>query len=288
VIGIVREVPATPAKGFHALDAVDLTDRAAVDSLIRRVQPARVFHLAAAHHGSEGPAFDPRLLETMLRTNFLSTTVLASALLESAPACRFVYAASSQMYTPAGAHAAVNEASPRRPATYYGYTKSWSLEFIALLRERHGLLGSSAILFNHESSRRSPAFVSRKLTQAAAAAARDPSKRVALRNIGAMTDWSAAEDVAAALLAMSEAKRPADYVVGSGRLRRVSELAEVAFRRVGLDWRRHVDFEKDETAPAVYADPGAIRGALGWTPRIAFEAMVERMVDADAALLARR
>ncbi len=273
--------------GYDELHAIDLTDRQAVEALVRHVRPARAFHLAAAHHGAEGPAFDPALLDRMLRTNFLSTTTLASAILQHAPHCRLVCAASSQMYSPGDAHAVVSESTPRRPATYYGYTKSWSLDFIALLRERHGLLGSTAILFNHESPRRAPSFVSRKLTQAAAAAARDPAASVTLRNAGALTDWSAAEDVVDAMVAMSEAPRPADYVVGSGKLRRVSELAEVAFRRVGLDWRRHVRFERDEALPALQADTTAIRAALHWRPRIAFEAMVERMVDADLALMQR-
>jgi GDPmannose 4,6-dehydratase len=287
IVGVVRDAKAAPpaGAGFAELVSLDLTDPEAVASLVRRVRPSRLFHLAAAHHGSEGPAFDPALLQAMLRTNFLSTAALASAVLQHAPGCRFIHAASSQMYTPGAVHSDVSEATPRQPATYYGHTKSWSMDYVGLMRDRHGLHGASAILFNHESPRRASSFISRKLTLAAAAAARDRSSKVAVRNIGAMTDWSAAEDVADALIAMSQAERPADYVVGSGTLRKVAELAEIAFRCAGLDWRAHVTYERDETPSALRADSGAIRAALGWRPRVPFEAMIERMVDADRTLL---
>ena len=46
----------------------------------------------------------------------------------------------------------------------YGVAKLAAHQLVGLLRERDGLHLSSAILFNHESPRRQPQFLSRKVT----------------------------------------------------------------------------------------------------------------------------
>jgi GDPmannose 4,6-dehydratase len=153
------------------------------------------------------------------------------------------------------------------------------------LARRDGLKGATAILFNHESTRRAPSFVSRKVTRAAAAIALGLEDQLSLADLGGRADWSAAEDVIDALIAMSAMATPQDYVIGSGVLRSVEQLVACAFDRVGRDWRRHVTAARNGATPAVYADPRRIQTELGWRPTISFEAMIHAMVDADLAAL---
>jgi GDPmannose 4,6-dehydratase len=76
-----------------------------------------------------------------------------------------------------------------------------------------------------------------------------------------------------------------DYVVASGETHSVRELCEIAFARVGLDWREHVVVDPAFVRPAevdlLIGDAAKARRVLGWTPKHSFRQLVEMMVDAD-------
>jgi GDPmannose 4,6-dehydratase len=72
----------------------------------------------------------------------------------------------------------------------------------------------------------------------------------------------------------------------------VREFAELAFRHVGLDWRKHVTVDPELIRPAevevLKADPSRARTELGWETKVGFEELVTMMVDADMARLSQR
>lgn len=70
---------------------------------------------------------------------------------------------------------------------------------VSTYRERYGLHASSGILFNHESPRRPPEFVTRKITRTAAAIKLGLESEVRLGDLDATRDWSFAGDVAEAV-----------------------------------------------------------------------------------------
>jgi GDPmannose 4,6-dehydratase len=289
VIGVVKVGAVAPTTGPLArvkFVAADLTDPSAVRSLLETHKPHELYHLAAHHHSSQEAVLGSTLVgkDAMLATNFIATKVLAFALLNLGLDCHLVYASSSQIYTPIEPCHRIDERSPRQPSSFYGLTKSWSMDLLGALRADARLRASSAILFNHESPRRGAEFVTRKVTQAAAQAALGMRPRVQLRNIGAHADWSSARDVAAALSLMGHAAEPRDYVVGSGELRSVRDLLKCAFDHVGLDWSPFVSFQDDATRPALLSQSRALEDALGWRRTITFERMVAEMVDRDFAL----
>ncbi len=221
------------------------------------------------------------LWPAMAATNCLGLINTLHAVIERVPACRLIFAGSSQMYTAKLGDLRVDETTPLCPRTFYGQTKAWSLEAIAFARANEGLRGGTAILFNHESPLRSPSFITRKVTSTAAAIRRGARKRLAVANLRARADWSCAEDVVDAMVRMSLMDAPKDFVVGSGSLHSVEQLLECAFSHVGLAWHDHVDVDRKVDEPAVYADPRLIETELGWRRRRDFEALIRRMVDAD-------
>lgn len=289
VIGVVRPSSKRPLAGALAAvhwQTTDLTDAEAVRALLAKYRPCQLYHLAAAHHSSQqGTApVTPADRDTMCRTNFWATKTLALAMLELGLDSHLVFASTSQIYSASAQDLRIDEASARQPATFYGYTKSWSMDLLALLRREHGLRASSAILFNHESPRRGPAFVTRRVTQAAARAARgEVTPRLRLQNIGARVDWSSARDVVSALALMGGADVAHDHVLASGALHSVRELLDAAFTHVGLRWADFVDVEADRHGPALCGSPAAIEASLGWRRAIGFEAMVAEMVEVDLA-----
>lgn len=292
VVGVVRRSSVRPVAGALAAvrwETTDLTDAEAVRALLTQHRPCQLYHLAAAHHSSQQGAdlVTPADRDTMCRTNFWATKTLALAMLELGLDSHLVFASTSQIYSAGAQDRLIDEASPRQPATFYGHTKSWSMDLLSLLRREHGLRASSAILFNHESPRRGPAFVTRRVSQAATRAARgETTPRLRLQNIGARVDWSSARDVVNALALMGSADSAHDYVLASGAMHSVRELLDAAFTHVRLRWADFVDVDTDQRSPALCGSPAAIEASLGWRREVGFEAMVADMVDADLAAAA--
>lgn len=180
-----------------------------------------------------------------------------------------------------------SEATPVRPASPYGAAKAYALHLGGVYRGA-GHHVSSAILYNHESPRRPPTFVTRKITSGAVAIAEGRERELRLGNLAAVRDWGWAPDYVDAMLRMVLADEAADHVVATGRGRTVEEFVAAAFAAAGVeDWRRHVVvderfFRPVDSVPLV-GDPSAIRERLGWEPTVGFEEMVRRMVDVDRA-----
>src|SRR5205814_3271110 len=111
-------------------------------------------------------------------------------------------------------------------------------------RESYGIRIACGILFNHESHRRGPQFLSRKVVDHV----RDLRKGVAtgplaLGNLKVQRDWGFAPDYVEGMIsilrqARGDAASYRDYVLGTGRLHHVSELVHRAFVLAGfqLSW----------------------------------------------------
>jgi GDPmannose 4,6-dehydratase len=151
---------------------------------------------------------------------------------------------------------------------------------------------SSGILFNHESPRRPADFVTRKVTQTAAAIKLGLTNELRLGDLNATRDWAHARDVVQAMWMMLQQHEGADYVVCTGVSRSVRELVEAAFAVVDLDPDAYVVVDPAFVRPpdpvALVGDPSKAMRDLGWQPRTSFEEMVREMVEADLELAERR
>jgi GDPmannose 4,6-dehydratase len=286
VVGIDRPQVQVPAELRALVERIELVgvdlETAPVGALVAREQVDEIYHLAACHRSSEpGQADDPAQQQRMVAVNHAAALALAHAAL--ARGARIVFAASSQMYTPALPAPVITETTPRAPATFYGVTKATTLDALAWLRTRQGLAASTAILFNHESSRRPAAFVTRKITQAAARIAAGRQRELVLGDLSSRTDFSSARDIAEGLHAMALGS-PGDYVLASGRLCELGELCEIAFSLVNLDWRDHVRSSKPPgERPALVGDPAKAERELGWQRHRPLATWLSEMVEADRA-----
>jgi GDPmannose 4,6-dehydratase len=148
------------------------------------------------------------------------------------------------------------------------------------------------ILYNHESPRRPLEFVPRKVARAAAAISLGLEDELVLGDLDARRDWGYAPDYVRAMWLMLRHDTPDDYVVATGATHSVGELVKVAFARAGLDWRVHVRSDpalrrgRAELHDLV-GDASKARSVLGWSPSVAFEELVELLVDAEVAALSR-
>ena len=290
VHGIVRvksdgDTPNLDAvRGELTLHEGDLLERGALRRIIAAVSPGEVYHLAA-------PAFVPdswlAAADTMHAIATLSGELI-DAVRDHVPDARVVLATSREIFG-ADAPSPQREDTSCAPSSPYGVAKLAAHQLAGLLRAHNGLHISSAILFNHESPRRQPHFLSRKVTAAAAAISLGRQDELWLGDLEAVRDWSAAPDVVAGLRLMAAAPEPADYVLASGVGRTVRQLVEVAFACVGVDASRHLRVDPTlvrppEASPAI-GDSTRARERLGWCAQTGFEQLIAEMVAADLASL---
>jgi GDPmannose 4,6-dehydratase len=108
-------------------------------------------------------------------------------------------------------------------------------------------------------------------------------------NLDAERDWGFAGDYTQAMWMMLQQQKPQDYVIATGVTHSVRQLLEVAFGHLGLDYREYVEIDPAFLRPAeVYhlrGDYSKAERELGWKPTVAFEKLIEMMVDADMARL---
>jgi GDPmannose 4,6-dehydratase len=262
---------------------LELTDADAVRHAIERLKPDEVYHLASV-------SFVPASWEDPVGTSSLaagSASALLDGLRRAHPEGRFLNAASGEIF---GAPEQVpqNEQTPIAPITPYGAGKASAHFLTGAFRWHYGLHASSAILLNHESPRRPPQFVTRKVSRGAAAISLGLELELRLGDLSARRDWGFAGDYVRAMWMMLQADEPDDYVVATGEAHTVEEFVAAAFEHVGLDWRDHVRFDEEfargpSDAPALVGDPAKIRERLGWEPEVHFDELVKLLVDADLA-----
>jgi GDPmannose 4,6-dehydratase len=200
---------------------------------------------------------------------------------------RFYQASSSEMF------GKVQEVPQREttllwPRSPYGVAKVFGHYMTINYRESYGLHASSGILFNHESPRRGPEFVTRKVTQAVARISLGLQESVSLGNLDAKRDWGYAGDYVEAMWRMVQADEADDYVVATGETHAIRELLDIAFARIGIeDWEPHVYVDPQFFRPAevdlLIGDPAKAKEKLGWAPTVSFPDLVEMMVDNDVA-----
>lgn len=200
---------------------------------------------------------------------------------------RFYQASSSEMF------GKVQEVPQREstllwPRSPYGVAKVFGHYMTINYRESYGMHANSGILFNHESPRRGPEFVTRKVSQAVARIALGLQDQVTLGNLDAKRDWGFAGDYVRAMWLMLQQDEPDDYVVATGQTHSIRDLLDVAFTHVGIDdWaplvRQDPRFMRPAEVDLLIGDPSKARERLGWEPQVGFEELVGMMVDHDLA-----
>ncbi|MBE9079490.1 GDP-mannose 4,6-dehydratase [Romeria aff. gracilis LEGE 07310] len=260
--------------------SVPLTDQAALLTAVEQLQPTEIYNLAA-------PSFVPASWDDPLGTLDLITgtaTRLLAAVRQVGLSTRFYQASSSEIFGQVQSAPQTVE-TPFRPKNPYGAAKLHAHWTMVHHRERYGLFACSGILYNHESPRRPPQFVTRKISLAAAAIKLGLRDRISMGSLEAKRDWGYAGDYVEAMWRMLQADTAEDYVIGTGVLHTVADLVEAAFACVGLDWQQYVETDPDLFRPdehfQLVSNPEKAQRNLGWRPQVSFESLVETMVTAD-------
>jgi GDPmannose 4,6-dehydratase len=257
----------------------DITDAARLLQLFEAIRPDEVYNLSA--QSQVRLSFEMPVATA--RVNALGAICLLEAVRQHGRPVRLFQPVSSDMFGDAKGPCA--ETAPFRPRSPYATSKLYAFWQVVNYREAYGLFACNGILFNHESPRRPPHFVTRKITRAAARIKLGLERTLRLGNIDIERDWGFAGDTVRAMWLMLQRDRPDDYVVATGRLHSLRDFLREAFGYLGLDWRRHVEFDPFEVRPTdvrgTCGNAAKARRLLRWRPTVDFQGLVRMMVDAD-------
>ena len=287
VVGTSRDPAGARARTHPSVDilALDMKDEGAFAALLRDVRANEVYNFAA--YASGATMYDDPV--GIGDINGLAIARMLEAIRIAAPEIRFCQASSSELFGEP-LESPQSESTAFRPRSPYGAAKLYAHEMIGIYRRHYNMFACSAILFNHESARRGPEFVTGKVTKAAASIKLGLTDHLAIGNLDALRDWGYSGDYVRGMWLTLQAATPDDYVLATGEVHSVRELCDLAFACVGLDYRNYVRqsaeaFRPREAIPLV-GDASRAKRQLGWSPRIDLPSLVRMMVDAELDRLA--
>lgn len=256
---------------------LDVTRAGDVEAAIAALRPTQIYHLAAHHRSSEAGAADDDDAR-FLAVSLGGGEAVLRAVRRHAPRCRVFLASSAHVFGDASV-CPQDEATPLAPRHPYAIAKAALLHLGRWYREAHGLFVVGGILFNHESPRRGPSFVTQRIARAAAC-----GERVVLGDLDAQVDWGYAPEYVDAMHRTLESAQADDYVIATGRAHTVRELAELAFAHAGRDWAAFVDHDPRVFQPVArrpyVGRPARIEARCGWRATTSLAQIAAVMVDA--------
>lgn len=302
VHGLKRRSSSFNTSRIDHLDALklhygDVTDGSNLSRLLAEIEPDEIYNLAAQSHvqvSFETP-------EYTANADALGAMRLLEAVRNLKLKTRVYQASTSELYGNSPAQYRT-ETTPFMPRSPYAAAKLYAFWITVNYREAYGIHASNGILFNHESPRRGPTFVTRKITRAVARIHNRLQDHIALGNLDAMRDWGHARDYVEGMRLALQQDRPDDYVLATGESHSVREFVEKAFALIGMpiEWvgkgadeigydtltgRTRVVIDRRYFRPTevdfLRGDASKARKVLGWAPKVTFDELVREMVVSD-------
>ncbi len=257
----------------------DITNFSNLKRLIEEIQPNEIYNLAG--QSSVGRSFSDPLETTESIVNG------SQNLLEAARIINFkgniFFAGSSEIFGETEKRAEIN--SIQNPISPYGIAKQTSFNLVKLYREIYKIKCVTGVLFNHESTLRSPEFVTQKIISGAIKCSRDKSLKINIGDVDVARDWGWAQEYVEAMQLINNASVLKDQIVCTGRLTKLRDFIEITFRKVNLDWRNHIVndtklYRKTDIRNS-YGNPDALRKDLGWSSQISLDEIIDNLIKSQ-------
>ena len=203
--------------------------------VISTVRPHEIYNLAAQSHVQV--SFDAavstsdinglgilRILDIVRSCGLLNT--------------RVYQASTSEMFGGLTHQAFQDERTPFAPRSPYAISKVFAHWKVVNYREAYNLFAVNGILFNHESPRRGPLFVTSKIICGLANFIKYATGPISLGNLEAKRDFGHAKDYVRAMWLMLQGETPVDYCICSGAQMSIRSFLERAFSRaqLSIEW----------------------------------------------------
>jgi GDPmannose 4,6-dehydratase len=273
----------------------DMNDFGSINQIIRKVNPDEIYHLAAQSHvqvSFETP-------EYTTNTIALGTLRILEVIKNFNPKIKFYNASTSEMFGDTKIKPQ-NEKTLFSPNSPYAIAKLYAHLITVNYRESYCLFACNGIFFNHESPRRGPTFVTKKIITALVKIKEKKQKLLLLGNIYSKRDWGHAKDYVEAQYKILQRKKPEDFVIATGKQYSIKDFINLVLLHLQMKgfWRgkglnEHFVY-KGKKIIAInkkYFRPKEVSDLLGdfskakkilkWKPKIDIKQLISEMIDEE-------
>mgnify|MGYP000588181582 CR=1 FL=1 len=269
----------------------DLTDATNLTQIITKVKPDEIYNLAAQSHVKV--SFE--MSEYTANVDAIGALRILEAIrsVDLTNKTRMYQASTSELYGKIQ-ESPQSESTPFYPRSPYAVAKQFAYWSVVNYREAYGMFAVNGILFNHESPRRGPTFVTRKITMAVARISKGLQDCLYLGNLDSKRDWGHARDYVKAMWLMLQSDTPKDYVCATGVTTTVRKFVELAFKEVGVTirWsgqgveeigqdeqgnivvRIHQAYFRPTEVDELWGDPRKLQSDLGWKCEVSLDCLL--------------
>ena len=277
----------------------DISDGTSTLSIINKIKPDEIYNLAAQSHVRV--SFDiPEYTADITALGALR--ILESIRILNLKKTKYYQASSSEMYGLVNKKNSLNEKTPFHPRSVYGVSKVFAYHTTVHYREAYGIFASNGILFNHESPRRGPTFVTKKIVQGLVRIKQGLQKKLTLGNLYAIRDWGHAKDYAISMWKILQYKKPDDWVIATNKENTVKNFVNTTAKKLSLKikWigkginEKAIDMETKNTiidldkkflrpteVDYLKGDFSKARKKLKWKPSITTNELIEDMIEEE-------
>ena len=288
------------------LEYSDMTDSGNLSNIINKINKKyknfeiiEIYNLAAMSHVKV--SFD--IPEYTANINALGVIRILEAIRLSGlkDKIRFYQASTSELYGEVQ-EIPQNENTPFYPRSPYGVAKLYAYWITKNYREAYNIFASNGILFNHESPRRGPTFVTRKITRGLNTILTGKSNKLIMGNIDTFRDWGHAKDYVYGIWQILQQKNPDDFVLSTNEKHSVREFIEKSFKLKGFDikWKgkglNEIGYDNKTKKELIFisekyfrpaevnlllGDPSKAKKTFNWKTTYSFDQLIEEMVQID-------
>ena len=275
----------------------DISDGTSTLNIINKIKPDEIYNLAAQSHVRV--SFDiPEYTADITALGALR--ILESIRVLKLKKTKYYQASSSEMYGLVKKKKSLDELTPFHPRSIYGVSKVFAFHTAVHYREAYGIFACNGILFNHESPRRGPTFVTKKIVEGLVRIKVGLQKKLTLGNLYAVRDWGHAKDYAISMWKILQYKKPDDWVIATNKENTVKKFIEVSAKKLSIKikWvgkginERGIDIKSGKTIINLdkkYLRPTEVEFLRGnyskakrhlkWKPSISTDKLVDDMIN---------
>ena len=261
---------------------LDLTDQEKTFALVKKLQPAQIYHLASL--AAVGKSFD-NTKQVLDNNTHLQLNIL-EAVKQFSPQSRLLVVGSAMAYDLANSypdHSAesVAETYPLGPASPYGVSKTIQ-DLLSFSYEQSFDLDIIRVRpFNHIGERQTTDFAIPAFAQQIVAIENGQQKTLQVGNLTATRDFTDVKDmVEAYILLMDKGESGQAYNIGTGQGYKMQVVLDML---IGLSEVK-IEVEIDQTrmrpsdVPMAVANPQKIKN-LGWKPTVELKETLARILS---------
>lgn len=241
-----------------------------------------IYYLAAFHHSSEDNKPDDLFLfRKSYEINFFGLINVLESIKLYSKSTKLFYAASSHIFGNPKEKIQTEE-TPINPINIYGISKASAIFACRYYRANYGVFVSVGILYNHESVLRKENFLSKKVSRAVVDIAENKRYKLELFSLNNKVDMGSAEDFVRAMWLVLSLNKADDFIVSTGKSTSVKKFISLAFKELGLDYKKHVKMassEEQKKQPVLIGSYKKLQELTEWKPKTSLEAMIKALIQ---------